>query len=148
MFRDNIKWRVLLVLAVTALCVFFYFKNGLKEGLDLRGGVHLVLLMDTDVSVYNRVQTDLRTVEEQLKAKNVPYSKLYSDNKAMNSIFVEGDNPNLGVTLREMADKALNSYSFSALGGGRFSLVLKGQYEQELRDKAVQQSVEVIRNRI
>jgi len=148
MFRDNIKWRVLLVLAVTILCVFFYFKNGLKQGLDLRGGVHLVLLMDTDVSVYNRVQTDIRTVEEGLKTQNVPYAKLYSDNTNLNTIFVEGDNPNLGVTLRGMADKSLSSYSFSALGGGRFSLSLKGQFEQELRDKAVQQSVEVIRNRI
>ena len=148
MFRDNIKWRVLLVLAVTALCVFFYFKNGLKQGLDLRGGVHLVLLMDTDVSVYNRVQTDLRTVEEQLKNKNIPFSKLYSDNKEINSIFVEGDNPNLGVTLRDLADKTLNNYSFSALGGGRFRLTLSNQFEQNLRDQAVQQSVEVIRNRI
>jgi preprotein translocase subunit SecD len=148
MFRDSIKWRVLLVIAVTALCVFFYFKNGLKQGLDLRGGVHLVLLMDTDVSVYNRVQTDLRTVEEQLKNKNVPFSKLYSDNKEINSIFVEGDNPNLGVTLRDLADKTLNNYSFSALGGGRFRLTLSNQFEQNLRDQAVQQSVEVIRNRI
>jgi preprotein translocase subunit SecD len=148
MFRDNIKWRILLVLAVTALCVFFYFKNGLKQGLDLRGGVHLVLLMDTDVSVYNRVQTDIRTAEEQLKTQNVPFAKIYSDNTNLNTIFVEGDNPNLGVTLRGMADKSLSSYSFSALGGGRFSLTLKGQFEQELRDKAVQQSVEVIRNRI
>ncbi len=146
--RDNIKWRVLLVLAVTALCVFFYFKNGLKEGLDLRGGVHLVLIMDTDISVYNRVQEDIRTAEAQLKEKNVPYSKLYSENNNINTIFVSGDNPNLGVALRDLADKSLNNYDFKALGGGQYTLTLKAPFERDLRDKAVQQSVEVIRNRI
>ena len=146
--KDSIKWRVLLVLAVTALCVFFYVKNGLKQGLDLRGGVHLVLLMDTDVSIYNRVQTDIRAVEDGLKNKNVPFQKVYSDNKAIDTIYVEGTDPNLGVAVRDLSDKGLNSYTFSALGGGRYSLVLKRNVEQDIRDQAVQQSVEVIRNRI
>ncbi len=146
--RDSIKWRVLLVLAVLGLSGFFYYKNGLKQGLDLRGGVHLVLLMDTDVSVYNRVQTDIRAAEDGLKAKNVPYSKIYSDNQAIETIYVEGQDPNLGVAVRDLADKSLNSYSFSALGNGRYSLTLKKTVEQDLRDQAVTQSVEVIRNRV
>ncbi len=146
--RDSIKWRVLLVIGVIALCVFFFWKNGLKEGLDLRGGVHLVLLMDTNVSVYNRVQTDILAAEEQLKAKNIPYSKIFSENQNINTIFVSGDNPNLGVALRDLADKSLNNYDFKALGGGQYTLTLKAPFERDLRDKAVQQSVEVIRNRI
>ena len=146
--RDSIKWRLLLVLAVTALSVFFYFRNGLKQGLDLRGGVHLVLLMDTDVSIYNRVQTDIRSVEEGLKNKNVPYSKVYSENKAIDTIYVEGKDPNLGLAVRDLGERSLSNYSFEALGEGRYTLTLKKPYEQELRDQAVTQSVEVIRNRI
>ncbi len=146
--KDTIKWRVLLILAVLALSVFFYLKNGLKQGLDLRGGVHLVLLMDTDVSVYNKVQTDLRNAEEALKSKNVPYGRLYTTNDKINAMLVEGTDPNLGLALREMADRDLSAYEFKALGAGRFELAMRGAFEQDLRDKAIQQSVEVIRNRI
>lgn len=146
--RDTIKWRLLLTLAVIALSVFFFFHNGLKEGLDLKGGVHLVLLMDTDVSVYNRVQTDIRTVEDTLKKKNIPYSKLYSNKPDINTIVVEGSDPNLGLAVRNLADNELNNYAFASQGIGHYTLTLKNAFEQNLRDQAVQQSVEVIRNRI
>lgn len=146
--KDTVKWRVLLVLAVTALSVFFYMKNGLRQGLDLKGGVHLVLLMDTDVSVYNKVQTDLRNAEEALKSRNVPYGRIYTAGDRNDVIVVEGTDPNLGLALREIADKELSAYAFKAVGGGRFELQMKSAFEQDLRDKAVQQSVEVIRNRI
>ena len=146
--KDSIKWRLGLVLLVIVVSVFFYFRNGLKLGLDLRGGVHLVLLMDTDISVYNRVQTDIRTAEEALKNKNIPYDKIYSPQDTPDAVLIEGKDPNLGLAVRDLADRELNTYTFSGLGDGRFRLQLKKAFESDLRDKAIQQSVEVIRNRI
>ncbi len=146
--RESIKWRSALVLAVIVLSVFFYFHNGVKLGLDLKGGVHLVLLMDTDVSVYNRVQTDLRAAQSDLKDQNVPFDQIYSPTEKKNAIIVQGKDPNLGVAVRGLADKDLANYSFSALGDGKYELTLKKSYENDLRDKAIQQSVAVIRNRI
>jgi len=156
--KDSIRWRLILVLAVTALCVFFFFfdtktgrfspKGTLKQGLDLRGGVHLVLLMDPEPAVKSRAQTDVRTVEETLKNKNVPYEKVYTNPEIINALFVEGHDPNLGLAVRDIADKTLQQYAFSSMGEGRYKLELKRAEEQDLRDKAIQQSVEVIRNRI
>ena len=235
--KQKIGWRVGLVLAIIALSVFFYFKNGVKLGLDLKGGVHLVLLMDTDVSIYNRVQADINTAKETLQNNNVPYDKIYSLSSSGNaaavdvgtvesylksnnvnfgrvyapsssknaiivegpdpnlektlkeliakqmkryslarkgkerfqltlseqyaaelakkakkgpvdSFIVEGRDPNLGLAVRDLADKQLNNYDFKARGKGVFQLTLKKSYERKLRDDAVQQSVEVIRNRI
>jgi preprotein translocase subunit SecD len=156
--KDSIKWRLILVLAITVLSAFFFFfdtktgkfsPNGtLKQGLDLKGGVHLVLLMDPDPAVYNRVQTDVRAMEGALKNKNVPYDRVYTTRDALNALFVEGKDPNLGLAVRDVTDKTLQQYSFSALGDGRYKLELKRAEEQDLRDKAILQSVEVIRNRI
>ncbi len=146
--RESIKWRSLLVLAVIAVSVFFYFHNGVKLGLDLKGGVHLVLLMDTDVAVYNRVQTDIRQVEADLKDKNIPFKQAYSPKDKKNAIVVQGPDPNLGVAVRDLTDRDLANYTFSALGEGTYELTLKKAYESDLRDKAIQQSVAVIRNRI
>ena len=90
----------------------------------------------------------MRTAEETLKNKNVPYEKVYTNPEIINALFVEGHDPNLGLAVRDIADKTLPQYSFSAMGEGRFKLELKKAEEQDLRDKAIQQSVEVIRNRI
>ncbi len=146
--RDSIKWRVLLVIGVIALCVFFIWKNGLKQGLDLRGGVHLVLLMDTDVSVHNRIVSDITAITDEMAKQNVPVDKIYPSDAAANTIRVEGTNPNLGIKLRDFVDKKLTYYSFGSAGPGKFDLTMRSNNENELRDNAVLQSVETIRNRI
>lgn len=45
----NLKWRIILILAVTALAIYglFPIKEKLNLGLDLQGGIHLVLHVDT-----------------------------------------------------------------------------------------------------
>ncbi len=146
--KESVKFRLGLVLIVIALSVFFYFNNGVKLGLDLKGGVHLVLLMNTDISVYNRVQTDIHTAEAALKDDNVPFDKIYSSNKEKDAFIIEGHDPNLGMSVRDISNSQLNNYSFSALGEGRYKLTLKSAFEKKLRDQAIVQSVAVIRNRI
>jgi preprotein translocase subunit SecD len=104
--------------------------------------------MDTDIAVINRIQTDIRTVEEALKNKNVPFDKVYSSGETLTALFVEGKDPNLGISVREICDRQLTQYAFTSMGEGRYRMELKKAEEQDLRDKAIQQSVEVIRNRI
>ncbi|MDI6735607.1 MAG: protein translocase subunit SecD [bacterium] len=47
--RKNIKWNIFLTIAVTGICIFLLYppKEKLKLGLDLQGGMHLVLEVDT-----------------------------------------------------------------------------------------------------
>ena len=155
--RSNLAWKTVFVLVITALCTFFYYfdtkkgynpKGNLKLGLDLRGGVHLVLLMDTDITVRNKVTNDISSVQDELKKQNVPVDRVYPAEGGKLALVVEGKDPNLGVRLRDMADKKLSYYTFEALGPGKFQLAMKGSFEDDLRENAVLQSVETIRNRI
>lgn len=47
--RRNIKWKVLIIIIVLGVCIFLMYppKEKIKLGLDLRGGMHLVLEVDT-----------------------------------------------------------------------------------------------------
>jgi preprotein translocase subunit SecD len=46
----NLQWKILAIVVVTALSVWAFMPLGrkVKLGLDLRGGVHLVLKVKTD----------------------------------------------------------------------------------------------------
>jgi preprotein translocase subunit SecD len=154
--RSNLTWKTALVLLVAVLCVFFFYfdskkgfnpKGNLKLGLDLKGGVHLVLLMNTDVTVRNKINNDISAIKDELAKQNVPVQNVYPSDKGA-AITVEGNDPNLGVKLRGMVDKDLSYYNFDALGSGKFSLEMKSSYESDLRENAIAQSLETIRNRI
>lgn len=156
--KDNLRWKGILIALVTFLCVFFFYftpkspyfnpKGNLKRGLDLKGGVHLLLLMNTDAAISQKLTTDIGTIENELKKKNIPYENIYPSSEKEATIVIEGKNPGLGVEVKDIVDRILSIYSFSAEGGGRYLLTLNGRDSNEIRDRAIQQSVELIRNRI
>lgn len=156
--KDNLRWKGILIVLVTLLSVFFYFftpkapyfnpQGNLKRGLDLKGGVHLLLLMNTDAAISQKLTTDIGVLEGELKKKNMVYDNIYPSSEKKSTIVVEGKNPGLGVEVKDIVDRLLTTYTFSAEGGGKYLLTLKDRDEDEIRDRAIQQSVELIRNRI
>jgi protein-export membrane protein SecD/preprotein translocase SecF subunit len=157
--KDNLKWKGIFIALVTLLCIFFYYfspkspyfneKGNLKQGLDLKGGVHLLLLMNTDVAVSQKLASDINTVETELKKKNMVFDNMYPSSEQKGTIVIEGKNPGLGVEVKDISDRLLaNAYSFSAVSSGKYNLSLADSQESQLRDRAIQQSVEIIRNRI
>ncbi|MEJ2367639.1 MAG: protein translocase subunit SecD [Acidobacteriota bacterium] len=156
--RDSIKWRTIFVLAIIAVCVFFFFFNTktkqfnpdgtLKLGLDLKGGVHLLLLMDTDVSVKNRINSDIESIKEYLKSKNIAIQQIYRPQDKLDAIVVKGKDPNLGPTILHFTSDNMKYLNFTSHGPGNYELTMKSNYESDLRDKAITQSVAIIRNRI
>ncbi len=145
--RTNVLWKVILVLVITGLSIFFFFNNGLKLGLDLEGGVHLVMIMDPTPSVDAAVNADVTTMKEQLTKSNVPFDKVYPVEER-GVLIVEGTNPNLGPEVDRICDVTLSRYDFSSRPGGQFALTLKDFEIDRIEEDAIAQAVEVVRNRI
>jgi len=146
--RTNILWKIILVLAITALCVFFYFHKGLNLGLDLKGGVHLVMIMDPSPHVKTTVNNDARMLEEELTKRNIAFDAVSRHGEKPGVIVVQGKNPSLGPEVDRIVDESLSRYSFESVDMGHFELTMKDHHLQEMENFAVEQSVEVIRNRI
>jgi preprotein translocase subunit SecD len=118
-------------------------------GLDLRGGVHFLLQVDMKAALdkaADRYTTDIRSL---LREKKVQYS----------GIAREG--PNVVVRLRdgEQRTKARNEISSSfpdlalretEAGEGELRLIasLKPEAQKKIQDGAVQQNIQILRNRV
>lgn len=156
--KESLNLRGILIALVTLLCIFFYYfkttppyfnpSGNLKRGLDLKGGVHLLLLMNTDASIDQRVSRDINLIEGELKKKNIPYDNIYPSSEKRGAIVVIGKNPNLGIELKDFVDRVLTSYIFSSEGSGKYVISMKDSEIDDIRDRAIQQSVELIRTRI
>ncbi|MGE3190826.1 MAG: protein translocase subunit SecD, partial [Vicinamibacterales bacterium] len=69
----NLRWKVIAILAVIGLSVWSFYPPGQKVrlGLDLKGGVHLVLRVQTDDALKLENETTVERLRERLRTDNI-----------------------------------------------------------------------------
>jgi len=165
MFR-SIRVRSAIALAIILIAVFymlptltadlpeFWKKNLPKDkihlGLDLQGGMHLVLEVDADKAIEATMERTAVDLKETLMDKRIRFKRL----ERINSQTIALELPDSAS--RSAFDKSLNdSYpdmevvsSETVDGMERISLGIKEKRKEEIRKLAIEQSLETIRNRV
>jgi len=113
-------------------------------GLDLKGGIHLVLEVDVDKAVSHGVEGDIDTARQALRKEKIRYRKLAAEGNTLNIVIKNSDE--VAAAEKILAD-AFNSYTITVTDNS-FTLVLKESMAEETRKLAVEQAIEVIRGRI
>src|SRR5436853_672831 len=91
--NSNLRWKIITILIV--LVVFssvgvypivaahygihspgWLMEKQLKLGLDLKGGVHLVLRVQTDDALRLQTDQDMERLREELQKRNVPFTNI------------------------------------------------------------------------
>jgi preprotein translocase subunit SecD len=160
----NLRWKVLTITVVVG--VFFaigvypllaerfhwplpqYLKaNELKLGLDLKGGVHLVLRVNTDDALKVTTTTTSEQLRESLRNANIPVSNIALDSPTR--FHVEGVPPDRDSQFRQAADEvAATNYNRNPLAGGSYDFTMKPLIERDLREQAVDQALQTIDRRV
>ena len=76
--NKNLQYRVVTILVVIALAVWAFYPPGEKInlGLDLKGGVHLVLRVQTDDALKLETETTVERLRDTLTRAGVMFGKL------------------------------------------------------------------------
>lgn len=164
--NTSLKWKIVLLVFITVfsgiIIVPSFYKDtpqwwrkymapgGLRLGLDLQGGMHLVLKVDLDKAVENSLDLAAQDLKEGLAQKKITAVRTKSDNpqvvnltlpntEALSTVkeLVAGDFPNLDINIQAEAG------TFP-----RIQLRLKDDEIAFIKKNAVAQSLEIIRNRI
>jgi len=126
-----------------------HVSKGLNLGLDLKGGMHLVLEVDMDQAVtnaLNRAVPELKEVLEkrglaakvgEVSKETLPLTLLNADEKSPLQNLLKEDFPHFEVQGPQRQDGAL-----------LYTLSLKPEEVKRLRELTLSQSLEVLRNRI
>ncbi len=66
----NLRWKLLTILAVAAIAIVAFYppQKRIRLGLDLKGGLHLVLQVKTDDALKVETETSSEQLREALKA--------------------------------------------------------------------------------
>ena len=160
---SNLRWKVLTILAVFVL--FFGLgvypimasrfhlpspgwlqEKQLKLGLDLKGGVHLVLRVQTDDALRLVTDQEMERLREELKTKNIPVTNIVAPDST--HFRVEGVPPANDAAFRTAANEVQANFDRGSGVNGSYTFAMKANIQQNLRDESVVQARQTIERRI
>jgi preprotein translocase subunit SecD len=145
----DLRWRILLILGLTALCVVAIYPPSEKIhlGLDLKGGIHMVMRVKTDDAVKAEIDVTQERIRSALGEKGLAPAKISAD--GLDAILLEGvDAARLGEIRDILTTQFGARYAISSPSPDRLRLLLKPNEETQTRDMAVRQALETIRTRV
>jgi len=143
----QIRGLTILLVIVVAILIAFPLDEKINLGLDLRGGMHLVLEVETQDAVRAETETQAELLIQRLKEEEEIEAsfELTSDS----SFELTGVPADRADAVRDAARRALGDQNWDwRQSGDRWLFDLKAQALAELRNQAVGQAVETIRNRV
>jgi preprotein translocase subunit SecD len=118
----------------------------LKLGLDLKGGVHLVLRVQTDDALRLETDTETERLREELTKRNIPFTNLVAPDAT--HFRVEGVPPAQDAAFRAAANEVQANFDRSPGANGTYIFTMKPNVQVTLRDEAVVQARETLERRV
>jgi len=121
------------------------FSNPMNLGLDLKGGVSLVLDVDVNKAVEHSVEEDVDSVRQTLRKAMIRYRQLDARGQTLNIVVKKVEDADAA---HKLLQKNFPAYLLTDKGNGHFSLTIKEKSAREIKKFAVEQAIEVVRTRI
>ena len=146
--KKQLRWRVFAVLVVVGVAVGVLWPPGetVRLGLDLRGGVHLVLRVHTDEGLQVEAETDARRLSERAGLDGIALGSVRAASPT--EILVDGVPPDRDTEFRRLADDQLAGYDRVSATGGVHRHRLRPEVERARRDETVRQARLTIARRV
>jgi len=155
----KLTFRKILITIIFAIAIVYILPTfypdlwpykAIKRGLDLQGGMHLVMEVQSEKAIEVTIETTIHEIKKELRDKKIKYSLLNRkpDNKIQ--IILKGGDDQKGFS-DLISDKFNNLQIISSDlkdGNAEIILMLSEKESEEIKKLAVEQALETIRNRI
>jgi preprotein translocase subunit SecD len=118
----------------------------LKLGLDLQGGVHLVLRVQADDALRHETEAESERVRESLKTAGIGSATITVDSPTQ--FKVEGIAPEQDAAFRQAAASVETNFDRSPGAGGVYQFTMRPNVQVNLREEAVTQARQTIERRV
>jgi preprotein translocase subunit SecD len=162
----GLKWKFILYAAITLFAILLLLPTFTSElppwfgkviptekihlGLDLQGGMHLILEVEAEKAVESYVERIKNNLRDDLKEKGIPVGKLEREKTDQIIMEASGEKEKWEKLLSEPRYSIMHELSSSTLEKGiwRVVLVLDSKQADQIKKNAIDQALETIRNRI
>lgn len=163
--NKNLGWKLILIIATL---LFFLFgiigipsnwsgqgllaamTDRIHLGLDLKGGTHLILQVQVNDAVKVESDNAMERLKEDLRTHKISYTEITAPDpvNSPDKIVIKGIPPESTSDLRSIVSDRLPEYDANSGAENSWVISMKPQSLAELKNRAVAQAIETIRNRI
>jgi preprotein translocase subunit SecD len=163
--NPNLKWKIIFILAVVLLCLYFIFgmpsfptsaaqvkdnfEHQIKLGLDLQGGTHLILQVQVQEAVAQETDQTVDRLTTAMRQKNIHYDEV----RRMDDehIIVRGVPPDQFTAFRDLLhDQFENNWTVGTAPGETNATLLsmRPTTKAGIEESTMSQTLETIERRI
>lgn len=145
----NLRWKVVAILGVAALAVAAFYppQDRVKLGLDLKGGIHMVLRVNTEEALTYETETTAAQLQESMSAASITASSVRPTD--LTTFVVEGVPPDRDAQFRQLAEDQIGLVFDREAGvGGTHTFRMKPNLAVDRRREAVAQAIQTIDRRV
>ena len=163
--NKNLSWKLVVIFGLLIFFLFGIFgipkdwsgrgmlasiTDRIHLGLDLRGGTHLILQVQVNDAVNVDSDNALARLKEDLRTHKISYAELTKPDPVNHPemIVVKGVPPDQASDFKNIIADRLPDYDASSGAENSWTVSMKGQNLADLKNRAVAQAIETIRNRI
>ena len=163
--NKNLSWKLVVILGLLIFFLFGIFgipkdwsgrgmlasiTDRIHLGLDLRGGTHLILQVQVNDAVNVDSDNAIARLKEDLRTHKISYAEITKPDPVNHPemIVVKGVPPDQASDFKNIIADRLPDYDASSGAENSWTISMKGQNLADLKNRAVAQAIETIRNRI
>jgi preprotein translocase subunit SecD len=148
MTKNPLLWKFVLIGAVIAAAVFAAYPpaDKINLGLDLQGGLHILLKVDTSSAVKYEIDNRVTYLGNALTEKNLAGTPV--PDYASGTIELRGTDPARETEIRDLIEDYVGRWDIKKTSPGTWRFSIPARYKTEIERNAVTGTVETIRNRI
>ncbi len=163
--QKTLLWKLGLIVGVLLIFLFGMFGwpdsfsgHGLVHamgrkihlGLDLRGGTHLILQVKVNDAVNVDAQNAIEVLKEEMRKRKIDYTDITQTDPQNNPdhIAIKGVQPGSRGDLLSIVQDRLQEYTITGGAENSYNMAMKSSNLTDLKNKAVAQAIETIRNRV
>ena len=163
--NKNLGWKLLVIVAILLLFTLGIFGNpanwsskgllaSMKDqihlGLDLRGGTHLILQVQVNDAVNVDSDNADARLKEDMRARKIAYADINKPDPVNHPdmIVVKGVPPDKTGDFKSIVTDRLPEYEAASGAENSWTITMKPQSLSDMKNRAVTQAIETIRNRI
>ena len=163
--NKNLRWKVVVILGTLLVFLFGIFgfpwewsgktpltamTDRIHLGLDLKGGTHLILQVQVNDAVNADSDRAVEQLKDDLRNRKIAYAEVSKPDptNAPDKIMVKGVQPEATSEFRSMVSDRLQDYDANSGAQNTWALTMKPQALSDVKNRAVSQAIETIRNRI
>ena len=161
----NLTWKLVIIVGILLVFLFGIFgvpkdwsgkgvlaaiTDRIHLGLDLRGGTHLILQVQVNDAVNVDSDNAVARLKEDMRTRKINYADIGKPDSVNHPemIVVKGVPPDQTSDFKSIVSDRLPEYDATSGAENSWTVSMKSQNLADLKNRAVAQAIETIRNRI